>query len=965
MKQFLLILASVITWQFSFGQLLSWNPEFAVDGNGSITITLDATKGNQGLKDYTPTTDVYLHTGVITNLSTSASDWKYVQGVWATTPANLNASYLGNNKWSFTISNIRAFYNVPAGEQIRKISILFRNGAGTKVARNSDGSDMYIPIYASATATYSRLNEPFREPKFVPTVEPITKNVGDNIAIKAVSVNSTNLKIFFNGTEVANSTTNIATANPLITAAGAQRIISSAINGGATANDTIDFFVAPPTNVLPLPSGVKDGINYISNTSVTLVLRAPGKTKVEVIGDFNNWTPTLASVMNKTADGNFFWVTLTGLTAGTQYGFQYLVDNTIKTGDPYAEMILDPFNDQFINDAINPNTYPNLKPYPAGQSGNVSVFTPGEAPYNWQVTNFARPNKKNLIVYEVLLRDFVAKHDWKTLTDTLSYIKRLGVNAVEIMPFNEYDGNLSWGYNPSYFLAPDKYYGPKNTLKTFIDSCHKNGIAVIMDIALNHASGSSPLAQLYWNSTTNQPAANNPWLNITATHPFSVYNDFNHESPNTRYYTKRVIEHWLTEYKIDGFRWDLSKGFTQVNTGGDVNAWSAFDQSRINIWQDYYNHHQTVSPGSYCILEHLGVNSEEKELGDREMLPWGKGWDAFKQAGIGFTNNSNFGANILHTDRGWSKQHIVGYSHSHDEERIMYETLNFGNISNQAQHNPRDTTTAIKRMEALAPFLLAIPGPKMLWQFEELAYPFSINYCPNGTINNNCRTDAKPIRWDYNQDARRKALFDVYAKMANLRKRDNYAYENLFINGFISKDLASTVKWMSLTDPALSLVVIGNFDVFTVNNNNIPFPATGKWYNYFSGDSINVTGSTFNFNLAPGQYYVFLNKNLNPQVVTSIGNVNNPILNMKVQVYPNPVVNNNGFVKMELPESGNLQVQLINISGQEVAQIFRGNRPRGVQVLPLAQTKGLAAGMYFIKTTLNGKTRLDKVQLYQ
>ena len=52
-------------------------------------------------------------------------------------------------------------------------------------------------------------------------------------------------------------------------------------------------------------------------------------------------------------------------------------------------------------------------------------------------------------------------------------------------------------------------------------------------------------------------------------------------------------------------------------------------------------------------------------------------------------------------------------------------------------------------MEMSAAFFFTIPGPKMIWQFGELGYDYSINHCANGTINNNCRLDAKPIRWDY------------------------------------------------------------------------------------------------------------------------------------------------------------------------------------------------------------------------
>jgi 1,4-alpha-glucan branching enzyme len=114
---------------------------------------------------------------------------------------------------------------------------------------------------------------------------------------------------------------------------------------------------------------------------------------------------------------------------------------------------------------------------------------------------------------------FPGKHDWKTLTDTLNYLSRLGINAVELMPIQEFDGNQSWGYNPSFFFAPDKYYGPEDDLRRFIDSCHGRGIAVILDLVLNHATGNCPLAALYWDGVNNQPAPNNPWFNVTATHP--------------------------------------------------------------------------------------------------------------------------------------------------------------------------------------------------------------------------------------------------------------------------------------------------------------------------------------------------------------------------------------------------------------------------------------------------------------
>ena len=74
---------------------------------------------------------------------------------------------------------------------------------------------------------------------------------------------------------------------------------------------------------------------------------------------------------------------------------------------------------------------------------------------------------------------------------------------------------------------------------------------------------------------------------------------------------------------------------------------------------------------------------------------------------------------------------------SHDEERMAYKNINFGNSS--GAYNTKDTAVSLLRNEMCAAFLLSMPGPKMIWQFGELGYDYPINYCVNGTINNNCR----------------------------------------------------------------------------------------------------------------------------------------------------------------------------------------------------------------------------------
>ena len=962
-KLIILLVAAVLFAGVPEAQLLTWTPEFPKD-NDNIVITLDASKGNQGLLNYSNPDNIYVHTGVTTNLSNNGGQqWLYVNGstggAWGATTAALKATSIGNNKYQYTINNIRAFYGVPPGETIKNISILFRdansNTSLVKKATNMDGSDMYIPVYDNNLAV--RFSLPFFQPTFNRIPEPFTKQVGDNISLTAIASNSCTMKLFLNGTEIQTAgNVTIISANPQLTTGGNQTIIAEANDGVTTKRDTIQFFISIAPPVLPLPAGVRDGINYeAGNTAATLVLYAPGKSRVSVIGEFpgSNWAEQTNYVMNNTPDGNYWWLRITGLTPGTEYAFQYLVDGTLKVGEPYCEKILDPDNDGFISAA----TYPNLKSYPTGKTtGIVSILQTSPPAYTWAITNFSRPDKRNLVVYELLLRDFITAHDWKTLKDTLSYFKTLGINAIEIMPFNEFEGNESWGYNPDYFLAPDKYYGSKNSLKEFIDSCHSKGIAVLMDIALNHTTGLNPLAALYWNSAINQPAADNPWLNSTARHPFNVFNDFNHESMATRYFTSRVVEHWLQEYKLDGFRFDLSKGFTQnVQCGGsttDVNCWGQYDASRIAIWKRYYDTLQAKSPGSYVILEHFAANNEETELSNYGMLLWGNANYNFTEASMGYVPTSNF-EGFLYTNRGWSNPYLVSYMESHDEERMMYKNLQFGNSS--GSYSTRDLNTALKRVELCTGFFLVAPGPKMIWEFGELGYDQSINRCINGSINNNCRLDNKPILWNYQQEVSRKHLYDVFARLNGLRFHP--LYKDVFTgNGIsLSNNFSGAFKTMTIrtaTDSSM-LCVLGNFDVIQ-QTGSFSFPKSGTWFDYLNGTALTATGSAQNITLQPGEYHVYLNRNIGnivipPTDTTTAGNV------FTAKLYPNPIQLST-ILEINLPDAGTLRAELYNNVGQKIATIFSGNLTRGKHSIPLTdKIYNLPAGIYLLKLQSSGK----------
>lgn len=942
-------------------QLLNWSPSFIQESSSTIDIVCDATLGNTGIKNYTLTSDIYVHIGAITTSSANNSDWKGVPFNWATTPTLGNAVYLGSNKWKFTITGgLRNFFNITnASEKILRIAVLFRNGAGTKVLRNADGSDMYVPIYDNGL--YTRIDNPLRTPYYNIATDVITKVVGDIITITSTASQTSSLKLYFNGNLLAtNAGATTATTSTTIANTGVQTIISEANDGTTTAYDTVKFLVAPPVNIAALPVGItKDGIYYdaADASAATLVIYGLGKTTVSVVGDFNNWTETVTHQMNKTPDGKYFWLKLTGLNAGEEYAYQYVIDGTLKVADYNCEKVLDPWNDPYIP----ATTYPALKAYPTGKTtGIVSILQTNKPAYIWQYP-FTRPNKKNLMIYELLIRDFVSNHNYQTLKDSLPYLVKLGINTIELMPVNEFEGNNSWGYNPNYFMATDKYYGTETAFKQFIDECHRYGIAVVMDIAMNHAFGSSPMVQMYWDAANNRPSTTNPWFNPTDRHPYGVGYDFNHESQQTKDYVDRVLTHWLTNFKIDGFRWDLSKGFTQ-NTTNDVGAWGNYDASRIVIWKRIYNKMQAVSPNSYCILEHFAADAEEIELSNYGMLLWGNSNNNFTEASKGSLSNTDFSRAIA-TNRGWATNQLVSYAESHDEERLMYNVITNGNSA--GSYNIKDTNTALRRQEMVASFLTMIPGPKMIWQMGELGYHYSINTCSNGSLNNNCRLDEKPVKWDYQNNTNRKKLYDVYAKL--FAYRTNPAFSSSFINALISYNVSSPgFKQITVGDANLRTVVAGNFGV-TVTTANISFPNTGTWYNLFNNTTISVTGTTLSMLLQPGDYYVFTSKNVN--TILSINNtpnevvVNSSISKIKMLVKPNPV-NVNSIIEYELPNYGKLNINIIDMNGNTIANLVNEYKTKGGYALSLKKlfaTKHLNNGLYFLQIDFNGKKQMEKL----
>ncbi|MCU7614679.1 alpha-amylase family glycosyl hydrolase [Chryseobacterium sp. GMJ5] len=863
-------------------------------------------------------------------------------GAWTNSnELNRLAYNAGTDTYSLTFTPT-TFYNRTG---IGRIGFLLK----TKTGDHQTSPDIFVNV---GTLSLNLTNPAANSLTSVP--------VGNSINITASTNINATYQLKANGT-VINSTSTPSTSysyNYTVTADANMEIIATDANSNVK-NAT--FMLQVPRNVVSeaIPSWIRQGINYnpTDNTKVGLALYAPFKNFVHVIGSFNNWTVNDAYLMKRdTTNPDLYWIELTGITPQQLYTFQYRTNDLRKVADPFSPQILSSYDDQYIS----ASTYPNLPVFPAGQGFEVSTFKTGETPYNWQVTNFQRPNKQDLIVYELLLRDFTQEKNWQSLIDKINYLKSLKINAIELMPIMEFEGNLSWGYNTSFHYALDKAYGTPQKFKEFIDLCHQNGIAVILDVAFNHATGRSPLARL-WNIDPDGDgygdiAANNPYFNTVPKHSYNVFNDFNHTSPATKYYVERTLQQWLTEYKVDGFRWDLTKGFTQNCSENDETCTNAYQQDRVDILKYYADKQWALDPNSYMIFEHLGTDAEEQQWANyriaegKGVMLWNNQNGPYNQNTMGYKENSNYDR-MDHEFHGFSNMSGVGYGESHDEERLMFKNLAYGAVN--GTYNVTNLNTALERMKTFGATFFTIPGPKMIWQFGELGYEFSINRCADGTINNNCRTDEKPIAFTlgYDTNVNRKAIYDTWAQIINIRnanpvfKSKTYTVESNNLtndpNGLITRIY---VYDNTLTTGVKNVVVLANYD--TSVKNVVPyFPFTGQWQNLMDSTILNVTSTTDPITLQPGEFRIFANP-----VATLATGEENLDKRLSLQIADNPV--KNGLATLIYHKAKNGQIMIYDMSGKRMDSFklknedgtyeLKTNYPAGTYLVHLKTDNGVA-----------------------
>lgn len=839
-------------------QIITTDPAIPLENN-SLTITFDATEGTGGLIGYTE--DVYAHTGVITDKSTSGSDWKYVKTNWGQNTAETKLTRIGNDLYELELGpSISQYYGVPGNETILQLAFVFRSADSQFEGKDDGGTDIFIDVFTEAEGLIVRFDRPD---------DNTIIDEGQSIDFSVSSSSEADIELFINDIMVAQETGKNLEYNHQFNEQGNYWIVALANNGIEYTEDTI--FVCVKEDVIneSMPDNLKHGANHIDENTVILVLWAPFKEYVFALGDFNEWRPMNEYQMKK--DGDYFWLEIDNLWSGYPYVYQYFIDGLLLLADPYTDQVSDPNNDEYIPEAV----YPNLVKYPYQQTyGLASVFTPGEIEFSWEVNDFTPVEKEKLVIYELLIRDFDERHSYKAVMERLDYLQTLGVNALELMPVNEFRGNSSWGYNPTFYFAPDKYYGPKNDLKKLIDECHKRGIAVIIDIVLNHSSDLSPFVQMYHDGE--KPAANNPWHNVdhNFTNPDAHWgNDINHESLATQELVDSINAYWMSEYKVDGFRFDFTKGFGN-NIKNSSDTWgSKYDADRIRLLKRMSDEVWERNPNAIVIFEHLSDNSEEKELANYGILLWGNMNHDYAEAAMGYYSSLGWG---YYKARGWDEPNLVTYMESHDEERIMYKIGEYGNSS--GNYSTKDVINASHRIGLNSLFFLLFPGPKMIWQFGELGYDISIDY--------DCRVCEKPILWNYFEEWQRKNIYDLMTNLNHLKvSRDIFSQGEIIINS-----VSGPVKYVQMELNGEYAIVLGNFDVVK-KNTNVVFPQLGTWNEFFGKNTLDISQTNTQLSLEPGEYKLYSTEELDWKVDMSpvgIFEMGEHLAFEEMVLFPNP-----------------------------------------------------------------------------
>lgn len=818
-KFFMSLAIALIAAPLASAQIVSStpNPLYQDSKNVVITYRPDDASSNKALADLPASTQLYAHVGVITTASKDDKDWKHAP-TWKDNSDKYKLTYVGPNQYTLNIGDINTYFGITGNETVKKLVFVFRDATASKEGKTNTNSDITLDLGVVNGTVFSYTYSPNSLVQQVnsPVTFTITNRPGAELSI-AVRDNSTMETTVIASKQNAEE----LTATYTFPKAGKYRVTFSGydwVKNKATS-ESLTFTAVDGGKAEPYPGGTPvQGAKVNSDGSVTFCIAAPDISIMKIIGSWDNtWSEDLDSQMMNyydAPDGNrYFWKTVTGLDLNKQHLYYYTtksVSGDIRVADPYGELILDKNLDKY--DGMKENWAQGqmeLPEFPAACISNkLTVFDAHMHDFNW--SSFKMPDVNSLFIYEMLFRDFTgtegeSKGDGtiRLAMEKIPYLVDLGVTAVELLPVMEFAGNKSWGYNTDYYFAPDKVYGSPTDLKEFIDECHKNGIAVILDIVFNQCQD-NPRYQLY-------SSGSNPFINATSPHDYSVLNDWNQSFELNKQMWDDCVKFWLTKYNVDGFRFDLVKGLGDNESYGSTEA---FNQSRVDNMTRIHKAMKSVKPNSIHINEFLGGLQEEKSYGADGQINWAN----YSGNGQSFVKGS--GSCQLHYYAGAAKNgndmqfNYITYSESHDEQRVAYSGFTSGVTGVKG-----NMSVVAKRVGQLLVSQILSPAPIMLWQFQEIVADENTK---NGNDNN---TGNKKVIWDNLNNPDYRAVYESLCAVGDLRRANPELFNKAGTYTYSSSMSSSSVndaRYMILRDGQKEVVAFLNPNVTTTKTVSVP-----------------------------------------------------------------------------------------------------------------------------------------------
>ena len=324
---------------------------------------------------------------------------------------------------------------------------------------------------------------------------------------------------------------------------------------------------------------------------------------------------------------------------------------------------------------------------------------------------------------------------------------------------------------------------------------------------------------------------------------------------------------------------------------------------------------------------------------------------------------------------------LVTYMESHDEQWMMFKNIAFAACENRpgggdgcdndpGEYNIREFPIAFDRQKLAGAFFLTIPGPKMIWQFGELGYGYGpdgkeclingegLGDCPVGTPG---RVANKPIRWEYREDPLRYKIYQTWSELLRLRETLPVFRSSETV---VTQQLSSGVKVLKLNHPfEADAVIVGNFGVAEAMGKP-GFFYTGFWYNFFTGETVEVTDTDMEISLLPGEFHIFTSERVEPPVpgLITVGvedETHEAPVSRIGELYPNPTTSS-ATLRIDVAEPALVSVGVYDVIGRLVVEVADGHFASGVHTLSV-DTRSLASGLYFVTVQTGNDQRTLKL----